>query len=48
MFLGDEMDDQVSVQGHLYFFYVLCDPDGWRGRKKGRRGRQREIKRFFI
>lgn len=31
-FPGDEVVDQVSVQGPQNLFYVLCDPDGWRGK----------------
>lgn len=45
MFPGDEVDDQVSVRGPLYFSFVPYDPDGQRGRRIGRRGRQREIKK---
>lgn len=34
-FPGDEVDDQVSVQGPQNLFCVLCDPDGWRGKGYG-------------
>lgn len=52
MFPGDEVNDQVSVQGPLYFSCLaLCDPDGRRGGKTGRGvggWGQREIKKAVF
>lgn len=33
VFPGDEVDDQVSVQGPLYLSYMLFDLDGSKGEK---------------
>lgn len=47
MFPGDEVDDQVSVQGPLHFSHVLFDLDGSEGEKQGGGGEAERDKEVF-